>query len=1107
VILDLYSPLKIKTAPLFNTVDLKITRELSGEDTLSFSYPLNDETASLVVEESYIRTSSDEFLIKEVNKKGYYAEVFAILNTEDLRGNIVNSFNASTVTILSAINLAIAGTGWSATDKSGVTNKRSLQLKNKSVWNSLQAIEQTWMVELSFDTLNKVISIYSRKGSDTGAYAINKLNLKDLEVQGNSYDFYTRLIPLGKDGLTISSVNGGKNYVENYSYSSKVLTGYWEDNRYTDPQSLKDDAISKLSDMCKPSRSYKASILDLASMDSNYSFLDINIGDIITIVDENKSIKEKQRTIKIEEYPNEPHRTVITLANRLTTLDYITSDLIDTADTVNSITTTDGMIADSKIQTLDYSKLKNVAVTTADIIDGSIVNAKIGDASITGAKIANATITNVQIANATIGAAQITNASIGSAHIVQGSIGNAHIGVAAIGTAQIQDAAISTAKISNGAITNALIGTAAIGTANIQDGSITNVKIGTAAIGSAQIQDASISTVKIQDASITSAKIVDGSISNVDIANATITGAKIASATITGANIAAATIGTGLIQDGSITTAKIGTAAIGAAQIADASITSAKIVSVSAGSISTGTLNTNLVTIQGNNSKLKISGNRLQVFDNQATPVERISLGDVNGDGSVYGFRVRGTDGTTVLMDETGVKNQGITDGAITNSKISANAVDNGKILDNTITGAKLIADSITAREIATKTITANEIVTGTITAASGIIADATIVTAKIADANITGAKIAAATITAANIQDATITGAKIASATISNANIQDATITGAKIANASITNAHINNLDASKITTGTISASRIFGGTLTLGGSTTNSNGAMQMQDGNGKIFGSIDNSGILMQKPLQITNYYSWNTAGYGEIVGTASAKYDSTVLSLHDGLYNPGGENWIKDFSYNLDEGFINMKLIHQGGQTTDWVTHNCTFGADTMTNSTDRANGVTVLQHGQGGLRIRNYTGDINTGANVMIMGAMSVGTTLTANGGKTVWDNSNASYGSNTYGYWIKYPNGIMEIFQKVPVGDKAITTAWGSIFGMGGQQSLPAFPVSFIEVPVVNISINSSNNNSIILIQNSAPTMSNPPSYELGRGTSGTAYSVTVSYQARGRWK
>ncbi|WP_349393339.1 phage tail spike protein [Clostridium perfringens] len=88
----------------------------------------------------------------------------------------------------------------------------------------MQDIKKTYRVEIEFDTLNKQIKVYECLGSDKGTYFIDSLNLKSVNIQSNSYDFYTRIIPVGKDGLTIESVNNGKNYVENYQYSKKIKT-------------------------------------------------------------------------------------------------------------------------------------------------------------------------------------------------------------------------------------------------------------------------------------------------------------------------------------------------------------------------------------------------------------------------------------------------------------------------------------------------------------------------------------------------------------------------------------------------------------------------------------------------------------------------------------------------------------------------------------------------------------------------------------------------------------------------------------------------------------------------------------------------------------------
>lgn len=125
-----------------------------------------------------------------------------------------------------------------------------------------------------------------------------------------------------------------------------------------------------------------------------------------------------------------------------------------------------------------------------------------------------------------------------------------------------------------------------------------------------------------------------------------------------------------------------GTIVAGSSIIANGAIGSAQISKVSADKLDAGVIDTSRITIAGANGNLKLRGNRLQVFEGLgSSQFERVSLGDVNNDGTVYGLRVRGADGNTILYDENGVYREGITDGSITNDKIGNDAnIDGGKL-------------------------------------------------------------------------------------------------------------------------------------------------------------------------------------------------------------------------------------------------------------------------------------------------------------------------------------------------------------------------------------------------------------------------------------------
>lgn len=125
-----------------------------------------------------------------------------------------------------------------------------------------------------------------------------------------------------------------------------------------------------------------------------------------------------------------------------------------------------------------------------------------------------------------------------------------------------------------------------------------------------------------------------------------------------------------------------GTIVAGSTIIANGAIGSAQISKLSADKLDAGLIDTSKITISGANGNLKLKGNRLQVFQGiGSSQYERVSLGDVNNDGTIYGLRVRGTDGQTILYDENGVYREGITDGSINNDKIAGDAnIDGGKL-------------------------------------------------------------------------------------------------------------------------------------------------------------------------------------------------------------------------------------------------------------------------------------------------------------------------------------------------------------------------------------------------------------------------------------------
>lgn len=325
---------------IYKYKDLKIESDVTtGDRTLSFTYMARYHE---IGEEYYIETQDDEYVVKEksVSTDGFLSFT-AVLNLEELEAKPWSSFGVTDSTIEDAAKLALAGSGWTV-GECAMTKKRNAGILQTNTLGVLQKLCTAFMCEAVYDTKKKTVSFYEQVGQDKGTFFLTGLNLKSLQRKGNSYDYYTRIIPIGQDGLTIESVNDGKNYLENYQYTKKIKTYIWKDESYTDATALKDDATAKLKDLSKPEVSYSASIVDLAKQRTGYDAFSFSVGDTIILIDAATGIREKQRIIKLTHYPQDHTKDECELANKMPSFEEAREKLQAAQEIVNTVISDDG---------------------------------------------------------------------------------------------------------------------------------------------------------------------------------------------------------------------------------------------------------------------------------------------------------------------------------------------------------------------------------------------------------------------------------------------------------------------------------------------------------------------------------------------------------------------------------------------------------------------------------------------------------------------------------------------------------------------------------------------------------------------------------------------
>lgn len=580
--LKLYNKEHVAIGTLTNLKDSKIEYVLSGEDSLEFSISIVDEDIHLVEEEGYVRNKFNEYVIKAIDPGAENKTFTCNVNLESLVGKSIANFNTNNNNITDTIRLAIAGTGWILADNN-ITKRRTIRLINTNALEVLREVRKVFRIDFRYDSINKIIYVYEHFGEDRGVYFSDELNLKYFNMPSDTYDYVTRLYPKGKDGLTISSINNGKEYIENFQYSNKVLELIWEDNRYTDVNSLKEDAEAKLNELSKPKRTYQAGIIDLAKQSKEYSFLDFFLGDTITLLSKKEKFRDKQRIVKYIEYPYDSSKNTCELRNTTLTFEELQKENEAKNNTVDAITSGNGTIDGSKVDSITTDQISDFKSSVAEITDLTAINIKVDKL-----EASNVTIT-------------------GKLNAIEGEFGTLNANVGIIDKLTVTH----TAQINNLEATKA---------------SITQLEAVSATIGTLEAQVGKIET------------LVNGNLTSENIHSLHLTSASV-------------TVENGFIK-------------------------SAMIESLDVSKVNAGDISTNKFRIKSDNGGIEIVG-ATQQFKDKNNKV-RIQMGqDTKGN---FNFILRGEDGTTTLIDHTGIKEKAIANDLIKENMIASNAIGEKQI-------------------------------------------------------------------------------------------------------------------------------------------------------------------------------------------------------------------------------------------------------------------------------------------------------------------------------------------------------------------------------------------------------------------------------------------
>lgn len=340
---------------LNNAYNVKETRILNDTGSLEFDYPY-DEKARLISQNMLVSVNNHIYEISRTtrNMSGYrvlhvygtphfvYEAQKAFIPTiGDHIGkssrvvlqaavDIISKFKKSVgenciFHIMTNAELSEKGMKWVADDELLIdffsTDKTNLWDVIKTIIENLGRGEI--FHETTIDSNNNIvcnIAIVERIGTDNGVRLRLEKNMQSISIERNVSDMITRLWAFGSDDLTVSSVNGGKAYIDSPNIEKYgVQEGYKDYSDYTSADKLYRNAKWEFDEdnedrIDAPQLTISGKLIDLSKLAEYGAAEKLEIGDTVHVFDIDGT-EYVQRVIEYQAYPLEPKESNISIGH------------------------------------------------------------------------------------------------------------------------------------------------------------------------------------------------------------------------------------------------------------------------------------------------------------------------------------------------------------------------------------------------------------------------------------------------------------------------------------------------------------------------------------------------------------------------------------------------------------------------------------------------------------------------------------------------------------------------------------------------------------------------------------------------------------------------
>lgn len=163
-------------------------------------------------------------------------------------------------------------------------------------------------------------AIVERIGQDRGVRLSLYKNMENIQIERSTEDIITRLWSFGADDMTVSSVNGGKAYIDSPNIDLYgVHEGYRDYSDYTDPNKILANAQWEFAPDNEdridiPKLTITGKVIDLSKLEEYGDLEKIELGDTVHVIDVDGT-EYTERVIEGIWYPYEAKQTTLSIGH------------------------------------------------------------------------------------------------------------------------------------------------------------------------------------------------------------------------------------------------------------------------------------------------------------------------------------------------------------------------------------------------------------------------------------------------------------------------------------------------------------------------------------------------------------------------------------------------------------------------------------------------------------------------------------------------------------------------------------------------------------------------------------------------------------------------